>query len=286
MATLPFQKLKIWVSLICDPKMGKIGVNRRSTQVSKETPMKTGHWHRQTTITGLCLLLTLGTQAVLATASLAQFASPPGQGRPKGTAGGGSRPIHPFCLGNPNQQEVPIALAPDQSVALTSQARPTVWVYLPETKATMLEFSLFTQEREGVYQTNLPITGAGLVKITLPSTVAALQAGQSYYWVASLVCDVKRRTRDWAIGGWIQYQPLPSALQRQLQAATDSQQVKQYAQSNFWYDALTRYLELRQQQPDHAELGQLWTDLVTAGKLGSPDLPHSLPMAASSPLLP
>lgn len=247
--------------------------------------MKTGYWHYQTTMAGLGLLLTLGFQVVLAPASLAQFASPPGQGRPKGTAGGGSRPIHPFCLAAPNQQEVPIALAPDQSVALTSQARPTVWVYLPKTKATMLEFSLFTQDQEGVYQTNLPIRGTGLVKITLPPTVAALQAGQSHYWVASLVCDPKRRTRDWTIGGWIQYQPLPPALQRQLQASTDSQQVKQYVQSNFWYDALTRYLELRQQQPAHSELSQLWADLVTVGKLNSPELPHPLPMAAS-PLTP
>ncbi|MBL1175265.1 DUF928 domain-containing protein [Pantanalinema sp. GBBB05] len=216
---------------------------------------------------GAGLLLTTIVSSLVTPIAQAQFGSPPGQGTPKGTAGGGSRPAtHLACLQKPNHQENLVALAPTQSVGLTTQATPTIWVYVPNTTATTLEFSLFTQAQEGLYQVNLPIRADGLLKITLPANTASLTPNQSYYWTAALVCDPKRRTKDWLVEGRIQQQPLSAQLQQQLAAASAEQQIQLYLQAGFWYDALNTYLELSKTQPNHPALSLLWTDLLkTAG---------------------
>lgn len=216
---------------------------------------------------GTGLLLATIASGLMAPIAQAQFGSPPGQGTPKGTAGGGSRPATPLiCLQQPHSQDHLVALAPTQAVGLTTQATPTVWVYVPQTTATTLEFSLFTSEREGVYQANLPIHASGLLKITLPANAATLSPNQPYYWTAALVCDPKRRTKDWLVGGWIRQQLPHPQLQQQLAAATAEQQVKLYTEAGFWYDGLNAYLELSQTQPGNANLSSLWADLLkTAG---------------------
>ncbi|MGI0483942.1 DUF928 domain-containing protein [Pantanalinema rosaneae CENA516] len=217
---------------------------------------------------GTGLLLAAIVWGLVTPVAHAQFGSPPGQGTPKGTAGGGSRPAtHLICLQQPNSQENLIALAPTQGVGLTTQTNPTVWVYIPNTTATMLEFSLFTQGQEGIYQANLPIPTSGLVKITLPTNAVTLASNQPYYWTAALVCDPKRRTKDWLVGGWIRQQPLTPEQQQQLAAATSEQQVKLYAQAGFWYDALNTYLELSRSQSGNETLAGLWADLLNMAGL-------------------
>lgn len=202
---------------------------------------------------------------LLAQSAFAQFTSPPGQGSPKGTAGGGSRPVAALCALPVGNQETLVALAPTETVGFTSSQNPTFWVYIPNTTAKMLEFSLVTQE-EGVYQTNVPITAAKLVKITLPATVS-LTVGKIYNWKAALVCNPERRTKDWVVNGWIQRQPIDAEFQRKLAGTTTEQQVKLYAQSGFWYEALNAYLQLRQMQPGSSNLSILGADLLKVAGL-------------------
>lgn len=219
-------------------------------------------------LVGTGLLLAAIASGLLAPAAAAQFGSPPGQGTPKGTAGGGTRPAtHLICLKRPTSQEHLMALAPTQAVGLTTQATPTLWVYVPNTTAITLEFSLFTKEQEGIYQANLPVPTSGLLKITLPANVALLP-NQPYYWTAALVCDPKRRTKDWLVGSWIRQQPFNPKLQPQLTAADPEQRVRLYTQEGFWYDALNTYLELSQTQPGNANLIQLWAELLRTAGLG------------------
>lgn len=228
--------------------------------------MKTIHRSRQFWLS-TTFLVTLAASGALTSPALAQFSAPPGQGAPKGTAGGGSRsPL--TCLTQADSQASLIALAPTETIGLTTKAHPTVWVYVPPSKAKTLEFSLFTQNQEGIYQVEVPIQTTGLVKLTLPPSIE-LQTDKPYYWAAALVCNPKRRTEDWIVGGWIQRQPFSADLQRHLTGATAEQQFKLYVQSGFWYEALTMYLQLRETQAQNANLPKLWTDLLKQAGLES-----------------
>lgn len=233
--------------------------------------MRTVNWQGRTVV-GMSCLIALLINASLAQPTRAQFSLPPGQGTPKGTAGGGSRPAEQRCLQTPKSQDWLMAMAPTQSVGLTPNSSPTVWVYVPPTTAKTLEFSLFTKEREGIYQAYLPIKTSGLVKIMLPPNIV-LTSNKPYQWTVALVCNPTRRTEDWVVGGWIQHQPLNTDLQRQLNQATAEQQVKLYTQTGFWYEALNRYLTLQQAQPQNSNLTTIWLDLLkSAGLTAVPPL--------------
>lgn len=161
-------------------------------------------------------------------------------------------------------------------MGLTPHENPTVWVYVPTTTAQTLEFSLFTQEREGIYQAKLPISAPGLLKITVPK-VASFKPGKPYYWTAALICNPQQRTNDWIVGGWIRQQPLNETLQRQLAGAMIGQQVKLYAKTDFWYEAVNAYLELQRTQPKNPNLSLLWADLLQTAGLSA------IPLQGQSP---
>ncbi len=195
---------------------------------------------------------------------------PPGQpGAPQTTTSGGSRPITPSCLQSLDQTETFTAIASLHSVGLTRRDRPTVWVYLPQTQAKTLEFSLFDQQHQGVYQTSIDINNqSGLVAIALPSSAPALQPNQPYEWTAALVCDVSQRTNDWVTGGWIEHRAFDSVLQLQLNRAAVSERVRLYVNAGFWYEAVDTYL--RSKQSSQIQLSAIWTDLLSSPNYRSP----------------
>lgn len=213
-------------------------------------------------LTGLFTVVAVGMTAT----AQAQFGSPPGQGKPRGTAGGGSRPGQTTCLENPGSGEALVAMAPTQFVGLTSHPRPGIWVQIPQTTAKVLEFSLFTDQQAGVYQANLPISIPGLMQIVLPSEVS-LTPNKPYQWTVALVCNPNQRTEDWIAEGWIQHQPLNANLQQQLSHATLEQQIRLYTLSGFWYEALNTYLTLQQTQPENSNLASLQADLLKSAGL-------------------
>ncbi len=229
--------------------------------------MKLLNCRPQTWLIATLLVLVAGSSGLFVESANAQFPSAPGRGRPKGTAGGGSRPVYSFCLQNPALPADFVALAPTQSLGLTTQSSPTIWVYVPNTIAKSLEFSLFSKQQEGVYQTTVPIKGSGLLAIPLPPDRVKLVPGQPYSWAAALICDATRRGQDWLVEGRIQYQSPSAELQHQLDGASIEQQMKLYLQAGFWYEALNLYLELQRSHPNHDSLARLWADLLRSAGL-------------------
>ncbi|GAP98752.1 DUF928 domain-containing protein [Leptolyngbya sp. NIES-2104] len=222
-----------------------------------------------TTLTTLIVFSALSGQAQIALASA--FDPPPGQGEPGSTAGGASRPSRPTCL----DSDTFTVFAPKTYLGLTTQARPTFWIYLPSGRAKMLEFSVFDRQRKGIYQTQIAIENkSGLVKITLPETAPALNFNQSYNWTVALVCNSKRRTEDWVIGGWIARQAPTAELQREFNLAlTDLDRARLYAQSQFWYDAIS--LLITSDQSSSKAFKDLWSSTIQAAGLDTIDNPHT-----------
>jgi Domain of Unknown Function (DUF928) len=201
------------------------------------------------------------------------FDPPPGQGSPKGTAGGGSRPVMPSCLIPPDSTALPTLLAPKNYLGLTTQTHPTFWVYLPTTMAKTIEFSLFDHNRNGIYQVSLPLPkSAGLIAIPLPKTTPGLTIDRTYHWTIALVCNSRRRTEDWVSGGWIQRQQPSDKLQKELKYAEKPvDRANFYLQSNFWYDAMTTLSQ--QKLPNSAALTELWSSAFDAAGISEVQAP-------------
>jgi Domain of Unknown Function (DUF928) len=209
------------------------------------------------------------------------FDPPPGQGAPKGTTGGGSRPVTPSCLIPPDSLAEPLLqrialptlLAPKTYLGLTSTSHPTFWVHIPNTTAKTIEFSLFDHHRNGIYQVSLPITqSAGMTSIPLPKTLPGLTIDRSYHWTIALVCNPKRRTEDWVSGGWIQRQQPNIRLQQDLnRSGKPMDRAKLYLQSNFWYDAMT-ILNQSQSSPS-TEFNDLWSSAFDSAGIPKIEFP-------------
>lgn len=190
------------------------------------------------------------------------FSPPPERGAPSSTAGGGSRPSTVSCTLDELSEQRAIALAPQPFVGFTSQAMPNLWLYLPNNEVETIEISVFNEQLGGLAQFELdPPDSTGLLSIDLSERVT-LPAGNPLYWTAAFVCDPNRRTEDWVIGGWIQYEPIEMSKQKELQVLSSMEQIDQYASSGYWYDALTAVLALAQTPPPSSALQDRWNHLI------------------------
>ena len=193
---------------------------------------------------------------------------PPGKGVPKGTAGGGSRPSQQACLKPAHQTAKLVALSPTQQLGLTLVDRPNFLIYLPSTTAQTLELSLFDRQQNGIYQTTLPVPAtSGLVSIQLPATAPKLNRNHPYAWSIALICNPQDRTEDWVVRGWIQRADLQPQLARNLAQASAIDRIKLFAEQGFWYEAVSRLLELRQQTPNDPKLVAMWQELLKSAGL-------------------
>jgi Domain of Unknown Function (DUF928) len=193
--------------------------------------------------------------ALLSPAQAGAFDPPPGQGVPGGTVGGGSRTLQCLSSSSALPSALPSALAPSRQIGMTDRDHPRFWVYLPPHSATHVEFSLYDQDHNGLYQVTLPVAaGAGLQPIDLPIGAPALAPQVTSQWAMALVCNPTRRTQDWVMGGWIQRAPIGQALAQQLAQAQGIERVQRYAQGGFWYEALDQMLTLQQAQPQSPAL--------------------------------
>lgn len=196
--------------------------------------------------------------------AIAAFDPPPNNGTPISTAGGGSRPAQPACVSDAVASKTELTvLAPSRYVGLTDRSRPTVWLYIPPTRAKTVEFSLYDAEHKGIYQTTLPIPGTGLVSLEFPAAAPALTERKAYFWAVALVCNPDRRTDDWVVGGWIERRSRTTA---QLPAA-GLERVSLLANTGYWYDAIDGLMQLRQTQPPSAALASTWTTLLRSAGL-------------------
>lgn len=118
---------------------------------------------------------------------------------------------------------------------LTGDATPNFYVYLPETNADYLEFSIF-KGRKSVYKTQFAVPeNAGVVAVSLPDDVM-LEAGETstgrpiaYQWYFNVVCEGGDRSNDLKTNGWVH---------RLAETDTSAQSATELADMGIWYDAL------------------------------------------------
>lgn len=147
---------------------------------------------------------------------------------------------------------------------LTVAKHPSFWFYLPYTSSNLpIEFVLQDEQGIIVYKSswNVVHQQAGLVQISIPSTVASLQIGKVYQWLFIINCTSE--APPFVKGFVIRVAP-NFELQKQLKLATQEQRVALYASNGIWYDALNDLALLRSSNPNNPNFISNWKELMNA----------------------
>lgn len=190
--------------------------------------------------------------ALLAPGALAlEFPPTGGVGAPTGgSAGGGVRGAS-ACVTPQNELSL-MALKPpqpDNYVGQTASETPTMFFYVPKTKARSAEFILVDRQGNDVYTEELELSkDGGLVSVnmTLPE---AMGDSTEYTWLFLLVCNPSDRGADESIQGQIRHVTLESNVMAALEEAQAEEdllkQAELLAQAEVWYDSLAIAAQLR-----------------------------------------
>jgi hypothetical protein len=184
---------------------------------------------------------------------------PPNRDAPQTTAGGASR--NGSCVSTAPPLTL---LIPETKIGLTTLARPTFLVYLPNTTAKSAEFVLRDINDKDVYRTliQLPAT-PGIFRFSLPEQAPGLEVDKDYRWFFSMICRPNDRLEDVFASGWVQrVQPTRKLATALFLNPPSREQVALYAESSYWYDSLALLAELRQKQPNDAELKANWLRML------------------------
>ncbi|MEH2382697.1 MAG: DUF928 domain-containing protein [Nostoc sp.] len=153
-------------------------------------------------------------------------------------------------------------------LASTVAEYPTFWFYVPELPQTArsAEFVLHLEDVQNVYRIPLALSGKpGIISITPPpQRQYSLKADQKYHWYFKIYCGDPEKTSDnFYVDGFVERQVLTQALDSQLKAAKLREYIA-YSANNIWYDALTNLGQLRQANPQNANINKDWVDLLNA----------------------
>ncbi|MBG0746103.1 DUF928 domain-containing protein [Planktothrix agardhii 1029] len=187
--------------------------------------------------------------------------APDGDG-PVSTAGGGTRggetlSVSECGLGNTKMT----ALVPSQKT-LTVSARPTFFVYVPESKVKTGEFVLINKEGKDVYKTvvQLPLKPS-ILQIQLPENVT-LETGSQYKWSFSITCENDGQEFVDTLEVSIQRNELNPIFKNEIEKAQSPlKKAELYARENLWQDTLMIMAQMRNTEPE------LWKELLTSIKI-------------------
>ncbi|MBD1847051.1 DUF928 domain-containing protein [Cyanobacteria bacterium FACHB-63] len=198
------------------------------------------------------------------------FSPPPQDGAPSTTRGAGSRDDRrcsqdsSLSTSQTAEQSSLTALVPSDHYGLTWSARPTFWVYVPQTSARQIVLSV-KQGNQHHSQRFIPITGQpGVIGIQAAENSSPLEVGKTYQWAIVLVCGDRPSPNDPVVSAWVRRAQPTEPLSSQ----TTLQQAARYGKQGIWYDALTTLAEAKRSQPNNADLDKTWTRFLTQPSVG------------------
>ncbi|MEG4498150.1 DUF928 domain-containing protein [Microcoleus sp. F10-C6] len=163
------------------------------------------------------------------------------------------------------------ALVPKNKIGRTVSEYPTFFFYLPPTKAELAEFTLEDPSRKQIYKQELKISNlSGVIGVSIPANtnVPPLEAGKSYRWNFTVICDSQDRSSDEIESGVVRRVELSADIRSQLEKADPRQKTVIYAENGIWQDALSNLAAARRANPNDAELAADWKTLLHSVKLG------------------
>ncbi|MBD2436314.1 DUF928 domain-containing protein [Nostoc sp. FACHB-110] len=193
--------------------------------------------------------------------------NPPKDLAPKKSTGGASRDAS-ICsadISTSNAASV-TPLLPKTNIGLTLTQRPTVLVYVPQTKAKKAMFTLQDEQGKQYYQTTFPVPRQhGVMAVKLPSSVPALTTGKNYQWSLVMICTQELEPDSPWVSGWIRRVESQRSLNNQASLAVATK----LARMGIWYDSLATLAELKRKQPNNPSVSASWQELLKSVDLNA-----------------
>jgi hypothetical protein len=186
---------------------------------------------------------------------------PPTNERLSDSAGGASRQAG-FCPQD-GMVEGPslMPLLPETREGLTVSERPSLFVYVPQTKAKTGYFVLKDKAEDFYYQTQVAIPeGGGIVRLTLPEDSPALEIGTIYQWSFVVACELPVRVDSPRVDGWLQR--IESTNLDKYEGVDSLEAATSYGAEGIWYDVITTLADLRRSQPQ--TYTQAWVEFLSS----------------------
>ena len=143
-------------------------------------------------------------------------------------------------------------LVPEDHIPLTSSAYPTFAWYQEQKSSLPVKFTLLEPGHKPIYSQELTITRSGLIILSLPKTVSALEMGKKYRWSVSIICNPQHPSQNPYAEAWIERTSVPWIKTEKLQENSCG---LTYAQLGIWYDAIA--CELKRVNSEIANLNYL-----------------------------
>ncbi|HBL10347.1 MAG TPA: hypothetical protein DD379_02845 [Cyanobacteria bacterium UBA11162] len=190
-----------------------------------------------------------------------------------------------------------LSLVPLSGIGKTTVDYPTVFWYMPETRASAVEFVLKDANARQLYyakynlaQSAQGVSGAPrIMSLKLPplANLSPLKVDQTYYWELALICidpdsGMEEEVTPFVRGGIQRVAPNPT-LALDLQKATPKERVALYAKQRDWYETLRTLAELQQALPDDPEVAEAWAKLLNSVNLEPVDYESRLEPAINEP---
>jgi hypothetical protein len=151
-----------------------------------------------------------------------------------------------------------VALIPNHQPALSTEAFPTFWFYVPYTlPEEVLQLELSTGEHVIYSDKFVAPSSPGIVGLQLPKTAQPLRLNTLYRWRLTVLCDSTQ-------GPWVFGYILREKKPKRITAATAMEQAVQFAKAGFWFDTLTLLGERLQQKEDDLQARTFWRELLSA----------------------
>lgn len=172
---------------------------------------------------------------------------PPSRGRAEETAGAGTRTM--------SRGDVTVrVLAPNDHVAVTTLAQPTLYWYVSQDTTARIDLTLVDDDAiDPLVEFTVPgPVKKGVHAFRLSDRDLSLAPEKTYRWHVSLVQDPNRRSNDKVAEGRIVRAPATPQLEQSLERAPE--RYAPYAISGIWYDAMHELLSAIERDPDNRRL--------------------------------
>ena len=173
---------------------------------------------------------------------------PPARGRARYTAAGATRGI-------PDPEPLDVAvLAPEDHVALTTRAQPTLYWSVSEDTDARIDLTLVDESSIDPlleWTVPSPVT-RGIHALDLAEHGVSLETGKVYRWHVAVVRDARRRANDIFDQGLIERTEAPAELVGSLAKAENV--FAPYARSGIWYDAMAELQSALREDPRNPKL--------------------------------
>ena len=197
------------------------------------------------------------------------FQPPPEEEQPESTEGAASRqnrmcPSDSMTSQKPRRDRLALtAIVPQRNYGLTTEKRPTLWVYLPQTSAKKAILSIGQKGNTPHWQQQVTLTeNVGVTGIKLSDDAPILEIGQNYQWAVILVCGERPNPNDPVVTAWIKR--VEVAKNDDTAFSTPTEKAAIAAQEGIWYDALNTLVSEKSSLTNWQDL---WVEYLRSGGL-------------------